>query len=135
MLRAVASNLPLTSGAYDPAENILHLWYERPVDLRDEIGIIAFFAEVESRWIRPCSQKPYLLVNYKNVRIAPSMTTVYARSIQRLRPLVLGTFRYGIERDLTGVAVAMGNMELAAEANIFPDESSARLAIRRAGRT
>jgi hypothetical protein len=121
-----------TSGVYEEEENILHLWYERPIDLRDEEMITAFFGEVETRFIRSCPTKPYLLVNFKNVRIAPTMTTAYTRAIQRFLPLVLGTFRYGIERDLTGVAVAMGNMEVAARANIFPDETSARAAIHRA---
>jgi hypothetical protein len=121
-----------TSGAYEPEENILHLWYERPVDLRDEAMVIAFFDEVETRWIRSCLGRPYVLVNFRNVRIAPAMTSVYARCIQRFLPLVLGTYRYGIGPDLTGVAVAMGNMGLAAQANIFPDEASARAAIRTA---
>jgi len=49
---------------------------------------------------------------------------------------VLGTFRYGVARDLTGVAITMGNMSVGSLANIFPDEASAREAIRqlRAGR-
>ena len=127
-----ASDTTYTTGVYEAEENILHLWYEKPVDLRDESTIIAFYADVENRWIRACPQKPYLLVNFKNVRIAPTMTAAYARAIQRFLPLVLGTFRYGIERDLTGVTVAMGNIELAARANIYDDEASARAAIRRA---
>ncbi len=123
-----------TSGAYEQDENVLHLWYECPVDLHDEATILAFFAEVETRWIRSCPQKPYLLVNYRNVRIAPTMTAMYARSIERFKSLVLGTFRYdvgsGVGSDLTGVAVALGNMELGAPGNIFADEASARAAIR-----
>jgi hypothetical protein len=130
----VPSKEPFTSGAYDAQENVLHLWYERPVDLADELTIMAFFAEVETRWIRACPVKPYLLVNYRNVRIAPTMTAVYARCIQKFRPLVLGTFRYGVGADLTGVAVTMGNIELAARANIFDDEASARRAILEARR-
>lgn len=119
-----------TSGAYEAEQNILHLWYERTVDLRYEPAVVEFFDEVETRWIRGCPQKPWLLVNFRNVRIAPAMTSVYARCIQRFLPLVRGTFRYGIGPDLTGVAVAMGNMGLAVQANIFADEASARAAIR-----
>jgi hypothetical protein len=122
----------ITSGAYEPEENILHLWYEQPVDLRDEVAVINFFEEVETRWIRACPEKPWLLVNYRNVRIAPAMTSVYAKCIQRFLPLVRGTFRYGVGSDLTGVAVAMGNIGVAPQANIFDDEASARAAIRRA---
>jgi hypothetical protein len=117
---------------YEAEENILHLWYERPVDLRDEASVVAFFDEVETRWIRACPEKPYLLVNFRNVRIAPAMTSVYARCIQRFVPLVLGTFRYGVGQDLTGVAVAMGNMGISVHANIHEDEASARVAIRQA---
>ena len=121
-----------TSGAYEEGENILHLWYEQPVDLHDQATTVAFFDEVETLWIRACSQKPYLLINYRNVRIAPTMTTLYGQCIRRFQPLVLGTFRYGIGTDLTGVTVSLGNLGLAAQANIFEDEASARLAIRRA---
>ena len=124
-------NQGVTSGAYEPATNILHLWYERPVVLDDERAINAFFAEVEDKWVRRCPQKPYLLVNFRNVRITPKVTSAYAKAIERFRPFVLRTFRYGVEGDLTGVTVAIGNMEIASEANIFPDEASAREAIRR----
>ena len=124
----------VTAGQYEEGENILHLWYPSPVDLSDERTLVAFFDEVEADWIRPCPRKPYLLVNYKNVRIPPAMTSTYAQRIQHLRPLVLGTFRYGISADLTGVAVAIGNLTLQAQANIYPDEASARAAIRAAAR-
>jgi hypothetical protein len=119
-----------TSGVYEPGENILHLWYTKPVVLADEATIVAFFDEVESEWIRACPAKPYLLVNYANVQIAPKMTDVYARRIERFKALVVGTYRYGVKSDLTGVSVALGNMSLALQANIFPDEASARAAIR-----
>ena len=66
-----------SSGAYEPEENILRLWYERPVDLRDEAAVVAFFDEVETLWIRGCPEKPWLLVNYRTVRIAPAMTSVF----------------------------------------------------------
>jgi hypothetical protein len=122
----------LTDGAYEPRENILHLWYPRRVELTDEAAIQAFFDEVLTHWIRPCPQKPYLLVNYANVTIATNMADAYAKSIQLMKPLVLGTFRYGVPPDFTGVAVALGNLRLSAPANIFPDESSAREAIGRA---
>jgi hypothetical protein len=60
------------------------------------------------------------------------MAAAYANNIRRFRTMILGTYRYNVPPDFTGVAVALGNMELAARANIFPDEASARDAIRRA---
>ena len=42
----------------------------------------------------------------------------------------LGTFRYDVPASFTGVTVALGNLRLATPANIFPDERSAREAIR-----
>jgi hypothetical protein len=120
-----------TAGKYEATENILHLWYPRRVELTDEQRVRAFFDEVLVHWIKPCPKKPYLLVNYSNVTIASNLAEAYASSIQQLKPLVLGTFRYGMPPDFTGVAVAIGNMRLSAPANIFPDEMSARAAIRR----
>jgi hypothetical protein len=120
-----------TFGKYEAAENILHLWYPQRVQLSDEATVIALFEDVETRWIRPCPLKPYLLVNYANVHLAASMAAVYAERIRRFRPLVIETFRYGVAPDFTGVAVALGNLKLAARANIFPDEATAREAILR----
>jgi hypothetical protein len=68
-----------------------------------------------------------LLVNWANVRLAPSMT--YAENIEPLRRLVLATFRYGVPQDLTGTAVSLGNMRLHTTANIYADERAARQAI------
>jgi hypothetical protein len=121
-----------TAGTYDAHENILHLWYPNRVELTDEAAVRGFFDEVLIQWIRPCPTRPYLLVNYANVTIASNLVDPYAQSIRSIQPMVLGTFRYGVPPDFTGVAVAIGNMRLSSRANIFPDEASARAAIRRA---
>jgi hypothetical protein len=123
-----------TDGLYESTENILHLWFPRHVALTDEGKVQEFFDEVLVDWIQPCPTRPYLLVNFANLSIGSNMTGAYAKNIQRFQSLVLGTFRYGVPPDFTGVAVAIGNMQLAAPANIFPDEASARDAIRRARR-
>jgi hypothetical protein len=121
-----------TEGKYEVEENILHLWYPRRVELTDESRLKVFFDEVLTDWIRPCPQRPYLLVNYAGVTIASNLASAYAGNIQRVKPLVVATFRYGVPPDFTGVAVAIGNLQLSAPANIFADEASARDAIRRA---
>jgi hypothetical protein len=121
-----------TSGSYDAGENVLHLWYEQPVVCSDELAVNVLFDEVENLWVRACAAKPYLLVNYANVRIAPGVTDTYARRIERLKGLVLGTFRYEVGGDLTGVTITMGNMSIGSHANIFPTEASARDAIKAA---
>jgi hypothetical protein len=121
-------------GRYEGAENILHLWYPRPVHLNDEAIIHDFFEETEREWIRPCPTRPYLLVNYANVNMRADMAEFYARSMLRFRSLLLGTFRYGLDADshghFTAVAVHLGNMKLATPSNVFPSESLARQAIR-----
>lgn len=122
----------LAAGEYESAENILHLWFPRRVELADEEAIRAFFDEVMTEWIRPRSNKPYLLVNFANLHIRANMADVYARSIARFQSMLLGTYRYGVPPTFTGVAVALGNLRLAAPANIFQDERSAREAIRAA---
>jgi hypothetical protein len=122
----------LAAGEYESAENILHLWFPRRVELADEEGIRAFFDEVVTDWIRPRSTKPYLLVNFSNLHIRANMASVYATSIARFQSMLLGTYRYGVPPTFTGVAVALGNLQLAAPANIFQDERSAREAIRAA---
>jgi hypothetical protein len=125
-----------SEGRYEPAENILHVWYPRPVYLSDESVIERFFYETLTRWIEPCPKVPYLLVNYANVSLRPDCAAAYARNIQGFQRLVLGTFRYGLGHDaqgsFTAVAVRLGNMALAAPPNIFRDEVQAREAIRRA---
>jgi len=63
-----------TCGHYDPALNILHIWYEKPIVMNDELSIVRVFDEVESEWVRPCPAKPYLLVNYANISILPGLT-------------------------------------------------------------
>jgi hypothetical protein len=120
------------AGEYESAENILHLRFPRRVELADEEAIRAFFDEVMVDWIQPCPNKPYLLVDFSNLHMRANMAEMYATSIARFQSMLLGTYRYGLPPSFTGVAVALGNLKLAAPANIFPDERSAREAIRAA---
>jgi hypothetical protein len=119
-----------TAGAYEAQENILHLWFPSRVDLIDEETVRAFFDEVIADWIYPCPKQPYLLVNFDNLHIRPNLAGAYAENIKRFQPMLLGTYRYNVPASFTGVAVALGNLQLAAPANIFPEERSAREAIR-----
>jgi hypothetical protein len=124
------TNTKMTTGRYEASENILHLWYPHRVDLNDKEVLRRFFDEVSDDWIGPCPSPPYLLVNYANVHIRADMAEAYAKNIGRFQPMLLGTYRYGVPASFTGVTVALGNLKLAAPANIFPDEQSARRAIR-----
>jgi hypothetical protein len=124
------TTVKLAAGEYESAENILHLWFPRRVELADEEEIRAFFDEVTTDWIQRCPRQPYLLVNFSNLHIRANMADGYAKNIARFQSLLLGTYRYGVPPTFTGVAVALGNLRLAAPANIFPDERSAREAIR-----
>ena len=119
------------AGAYDPLQNILHLWFPKAVHLVDGDTVGEFFDEVVRDWIAPCQTRPYLLVNYANLHIAANLADEYATSLASFQAMLLGTFRYGVAPNFTGVAVALGNLKLAAGANIFPDEEAAREAIRR----
>src|SRR5579863_5488770 len=83
----------LAAGEYESAENILHLWFPRHVELADEEAIRAFFDEVMTDWIRPRSTKPYLLVNFRNLHIRANMASVYATNIARFQSMLLGTYR------------------------------------------
>jgi hypothetical protein len=127
--------IKLTAGEYSATENVLHLWFPRRIELADEKSVRDFFDEVIADWIRPCPRKPYLLVNFANLHIRPNMAEAYAKSLARFQSMLLGTFRYGMPPSFTGVAVALGNLRLAAPANIFADEGSAREAIRLAKET
>jgi hypothetical protein len=124
------TTVKLAAGEYESAENILHLWFPRRIELADEDVIRAFFEEVMADWIQPCPSKPYLLVNFGNLHIRANLAQVYAKNIARFQSMLLGTYRYGVPPSFTGVAVALGNLQLAAPANIFPDERGARKAIR-----
>jgi len=76
------------AGSYDPIENILHLWFPAPLRLVDDRGITEFFDEVVSLWIAPCPMKPYLLVNYTNLHIAPNKAEAYAAAIRGFQALI-----------------------------------------------
>jgi hypothetical protein len=106
------------------------LWFPRRIELADEKAVRHFFDEVIADWIRPRPQKPYLLVNFANLHIRPNMADAYAKSLSRFQSMLLGTYRYGMPSSFTGVAVALGNLQLTAPANIFVDEQGAREAIR-----
>ena len=45
----------LAAGEHESAENILHLWFPRRIELADEEAIRAFFDEVRAEWIQRCS--------------------------------------------------------------------------------
>lgn len=122
--------LKFTAGKYEVNENILHLWFPRRVDLIDEKTVRVFFDEVIADWIGRCPTQPHLLVNFDNLHIRPNMAASYAENLKRFQPMLLGTYRYNVPASFTGVTVALGNLKLAAPANIFPDEHTAREAIR-----
>lgn len=97
--------------------------------LTDAESVKVFFDEVVTDWIDPTPGRFYLLVNYQNLHIAAQAADDYAQSIRRFQHRLLGTFRYGVPADFTGVAVSLGNMRLKARANLFDDEAAARAAI------
>lgn len=117
------------SGRFEDINNILHLWFPSPVLLRDPQSVTAFFDEVIEDWVATAPGCFYLLVDYKNLHIAAQVADSYAANIKRFQHRLLGTFRFGIPGDFTGVAVSLGNMKLQAPANLFSDEASARAAI------
>lgn len=125
-------------GRYDPEENILHLWHPNPTFLNTPEILKDFFNEV-TFWLRSCPTRPYLLVNYANVDITVDLTTEYSRQVKIYHPMVLGVFRYGISASLNGsfttMTVRMGNMKNSMASNLYPDETSARAAIRKQKQT
>ena len=125
-------NKKITAGEYEADQNILHLWYPRRVELTTELEVQGFFDEVLQDRVKPCPKRPYLLVNFANCHIRAHLGEAYAKNISRFQPMLLGTYRYGVNASFTGVAVALGNLKLASPVNIFDDERSAREAIRQA---
>jgi hypothetical protein len=121
-------------GRFELTENILHLWFPGTVRLTDTESVRTFFDEVVSDWIDTTPGRFYLLVDYNNLHIAAQMASDYAKNIQRFQHKLLGTYRYGVPGDFTGVAVSLGNMQLKARTNLFPDEAAARAAIEQAKR-
>jgi hypothetical protein len=120
------------AGKYEEDDRILHLWFPQPVQLRDPASLSEFFDEVIRDWIDPTPGKFYLLVNYTNLHIGAHVADAYANAIGRFQHRLLGTFRYNLDKDFTGVAVGLGNLQLKMSANVFPDEASARAAIHQA---
>lgn len=121
--------MKLTDGSYDPAQNILHLWFPERVVLTDATTVEEFFREITHEWIDRCPTPPYVLVNYENLHILPTATQAYATAIASFQSKIIATFRYAVSADLTGVAVTMGNLTLSRPANVFSTEADARAAI------
>ena len=121
----------LVAGRYEREGNVLHLWFPESVRLNDAESVKLFFDEVVADWIDTVPGRFYLLVNYNNLHIGSRVADEYAKNIQRFQHKLLGTFRYGLPADFTGVAVSLGNMRLSAQANIFENEAAARAAIKR----
>lgn len=124
----------LVQGRFEPDQNILHLWFPEPVRLTDADTVKAFFDEVVRDWIEPTPGRFYLLVNYEKLHIAAQVAVDYGRNIERFQHRLLGTYRYSVPGDFTGVAVSLGNLQLKSRANMFENESAAREAIDRARR-
>ena len=120
------------SGRFEPETGVLHLWFPRTVKLTNAESVKIFFDEVISDWIDPTPGPFHLLVNYENLHVSAHMSADYAQNIRRFQHKLLGTYRYGLPGDFTGVAVSLGNMQLQAHANLYDDEASARAAIRAA---
>jgi hypothetical protein len=124
-----SNNSKRIAGRFESNQSILHLWFPAPIILRDVDTVTSFFDEVVSDWIDPTPGRFYLLVNYENLHIAGRVADCYAANIKRFQSKLLGTFRYGIPADFTGVAVSLGNLQLQAPANLFESEAAARAAI------
>ena len=122
------------AGRFETLENVLHLWFPQIVRLVDPASVQVFFDEVTRDWIEPTPGRFYLLVNYANLHIAAHVAADYARNIQRFQHRLLGTFRYGVPGDFTGVAVSVGNMQLKTRAHLYENEAAARAAIEAAKR-
>ncbi len=120
------------AGRYDADENVLWLWFPGEVRLRQPEDVAAFFDEVAHDWIDSLPGRAYLMVNYANLHIAPSVGKEYAAGMGRFHEKLIGAFRYNVASDFTDTAIALGNLKLRAPANIFPDEAAARDALRRA---
>jgi hypothetical protein len=121
-----------SASKYERTENVLHLWFPLPIEVADGEAMQALCDEVLTKRISPCPTKPYLLANYSNLCIHPAMARGQVDFGRRIKENVLGIFRYGMPPDWTGIAVSIGSMRFAAKANIFPNEASAREAIRKA---
>lgn len=125
----VNTKVKQVAGQFEREGNTLHLWFPKTVVLRDPAAVTMFFDEVVEDWIDMTPGRFYLLVDYTNLHIAAQAADSYSANIGRFQHKVLGTFRFAIPGDFTGVAVSLGNMKLNLSANLFESESEARAAI------
>lgn len=127
----------MIDGRYEPADNVLHLWCNERVDLKDPAAVDLFFREIMNDWVDRYGRvnKPYLLFNFANLHISTQVSEIYSEHLRKHRARLAGVYRYGVAKDFTGVAVSLGNLKAADKANLFPDEHSARAAIKKARAT
>src|SRR5215831_19490960 len=118
--------------AYDAAENILHFWFPSGIELSSKERISAF-SDYGVRCARECPNKPYLLVDYTRIVLVPELVHYYARSLLKMKGLVIDAYRYGIQsgdpaRVHISASVRSATGRGFGRSNFYPDEASARAA-------
>ena len=123
--------MPMVSGAYEAEDGVLRLWHPGRAVLDSAAQVKQYFEEI-GRLIASCPSPPWLLIDYANVEVRREVTQEYVEKARAYRPLVRDVHRFGVseatEGVLTRVAILLAT---GVDANIFPDEASARAALRK----
>jgi hypothetical protein len=126
----------MMAGAYDAVERILKLWYPEPVHLKDDAAMKTMFDEAKREWFSRYlsgDAKLALLIDLSNLHVSPTLVDAFAAELRPMLPRLLGVYRYNAPKDFTGVALSLGAVRAEERsAPLYPDEASARAAIRAA---
>jgi len=120
---------------YDERENVMRAWVPGGIKFVDHQISREFFDEIMSI-LKSCEHPPYVLADLTGFEVPPYMSTDYANHMARMKEYTLGVFRYGIPRDMGGELLSttmhIAAMKAISRSNLYPDEKTARAAIREA---
>lgn len=113
---------------YDSREEVLM------ADLSNLQADIAFVKEIfdlEIEIAKSLSEKPYMLVNYKDFHATPEAHEYYAQRIDELIAVVKGIVRYEVSDFMTKIMLKVENMSRGKPINIYSSKEAALRAIRK----
>jgi hypothetical protein len=117
--------------SYDVAENIIHMSFPEPVELRTREEITAHFDHVTAFWrAHAGGKKVYFVVDFDNVTISVAELDHYAAQSKRAHDLcAIASVRYG-GNSLQRTATRLAGMKIQRASNIVDTREEAIQAVR-----
>jgi hypothetical protein len=121
----------LISLSFDADENVIHMAFPRPIELRTREEITAHFDRVIAFWRSHArGKKVYFVVDFDNVTISVAELAHYAAQSRRAHDLcAIASVRFG-GNSLQRTATRLAGMKIQRASNIFDSREEAMAAVR-----